>query len=342
MKNEENNSSQIKKSKNLDASASKADISNEKANKFRPENFDEYIGQERLKQTLSISINAAKKRNDLASLGHVLLYGPPGLGKTSCAYLIAKELGTTIKTFSAPALERPKDIIGILMSLSPGDVLFIDEIHRLNKVTEELLYPAIEDFEVDLNAGKDDSTRIMRLKINKFILVGATTKLGYISAPLRDRFLHVHRMEYYNENELAEIISRSANKLALKMADDALLEVATRSRGTPRIANRLLRLVRDYAEHLEKDLLDLETAKKALDLYQIDKYGLDNMDKKILEVLINNYQGGPAGLETIAGLIGEDKNTVEDYYEPFLIQSGLLLRTQRGRIVTEKGLEYCK
>lgn len=339
---EDKNKSPIKKSKNLDASATRSDINNEKGNKLRPENFDEYIGQERLKQTLSISINAAKKRNDLASLGHVLLYGPPGLGKTSCAYLIAKELGTTIKTFSAPALERPKDIIGILMSLSPGDVLFIDEIHRLNKVTEELLYPAIEDFEVDLNAGKDDSTRIMRLKINKFILVGATTKLGYISAPLRDRFLHVHRMEYYNEEELGQIIEKSASKLSLEIENKALLEIAGRSRGTPRIANRLLRLVRDYSEHLEKDSLDLETAKKALDLYQIDKHGLDNMDKKILEVLINNYQGGPAGLETIAGLIGEDKNTVEDYYEPFLIQSGLLLRTQRGRIVTEKGLEYCK
>ena len=328
--------------KQLSAKASSADLQSEQGNQLRPKSFDEYIGQSRLKETLSISINAAKKRQDLASLGHVLLYGPPGLGKTSCAYLLAKELGTSIKTFSAPALERPKDIIGILMSLSPGDVLFIDEIHRLNKVTEELLYPAIEDFEVDLNAGKDDSTRIMRLKINKFILVGATTKLGYISAPLRDRFLHVHRMEYYGEEDLAEIIRRSAAKLALDIDQQALLEIARRSRGTPRIANRLLRLVRDYAEHLEKDSLDFDSAIKALDLYQIDKFGLDNMDKKILEVLVQHYQGGPAGLETIAGLIGEDKNTVEDYYEPFLIQSGLLLRTQRGRIVTEKGLEYCR
>ena len=330
------------KSNKLSAKASSADLQSEQGNQLRPKSFDEYIGQSRLKETLSISINAAKKRQDLASLGHVLLYGPPGLGKTSCAYLLAKELGTSIKTFSAPALERPKDIIGILMSLSPGDVLFIDEIHRLNKVTEELLYPAIEDFEVDLNAGKDDSTRIMRLKINKFILVGATTKLGYISAPLRDRFLHVHRMEYYGEEDLAEIIRRSAAKLALDIDQQALLEIARRSRGTPRIANRLLRLVRDYAEHLEKDSLDFDSAIKALDLYQIDKFGLDNMDKKILEVLVQHYQGGPAGLETIAGLIGEDKNTVEDYYEPFLIQSGLLLRTQRGRIVTEKGLEYCR
>ena len=330
------------KTKNLDPKPNSADLNNEKHNNLRPESFDEHVGQERLKQTLSISINAAKKRSDIASMGHVLLYGPPGLGKTSCAYLIAKELGSNIKIFSAPALERPKDIIGILMSLNQGDVLFIDEIHRLNKVTEELLYPAIEDFEVDLNAGKDDSTRIMRLKINKFILVGATTKLGYISAPLRDRFLHVHRMEYYTEEELSQVIAKSAAKLSLKINDEALLEVASRSRGTPRIANRLLRLVRDYSEHLEKNLLDLETAQKALDLYQIDKHGLDNMDKKILQVLIEHYQGGPAGLETIAGLIGEDKNTVEDYYEPFLIQSGLLLRTQRGRIVTEKGLEYCK
>ena len=309
---------------------------------LRPDNFDEYIGQEKLKSALKISMDAARKRQDIASMGHVMLYGPPGLGKTSCAYLIAKELGTSIKTFSAPALDRPKDIIGILMSLNTGDVLFIDEIHRLNKVTEELLYPALEDFEVDLNSGKDSSSRIMRLKINKFILVGATTKLGYISAPLRDRFLHVHRMQYYTHEELAEIISKNAKKLLVNINSSGLMEIASRSRGTPRIANRLLRLVRDYADHLEADLINEQVAHKALDLYQIDKYGLDKMDKKILEVLIQHYKGGPAGLETIASLIGEDKNTVEDYYEPFLIQSGLLLRTQRGRVVTEKGLEYCR
>jgi len=309
---------------------------------LRPDNFNEYIGQEKLKEALKISMTAARNRNDVSTMGHVMLYGPPGLGKTSCAYLIAKELGTSIKTFSAPALDRPKDIIGILMSLNAGDVLFIDEIHRLNKVTEELLYPALEDFEVDLNSGKDSSSRVMRLKINKFILVGATTKLGYISAPLRDRFLHVHRMQYYTHNELAEIIEKSSKKLQITIDRAATLEVATRSRGTPRIANRLLRLLRDYADHLRVSVINLDIAERALNLYEIDKYGLDKMDKRILEVLIENYKGGPAGLETIASLIGEDKNTVEEYYEPFLIQSGLLLRTQRGRVVTEKGLEYCK
>ena len=309
---------------------------------LRPDTFNEYIGQEKLKEALKISMTAARNRNDVSTMGHVMLYGPPGLGKTSCAYLIAKELGTSIKTFSAPALDRPKDIIGILMSLNAGDVLFIDEIHRLNKVTEELLYPALEDFEVDLNSGKDSSSRVMRLKINKFILVGATTKLGYISAPLRDRFLHVHRMQYYTHKELAEIIYKSSKKLQISIDEAATLEIATRSRGTPRIANRLLRLVRDYADHLQASLINLDIAERALDLYEIDKYGLDKMDKRILEVLIENYKGGPAGLETIASLIGEDKNTVEEYYEPFLIQSGLLLRTQRGRVVTEKGLEYCK
>jgi len=309
---------------------------------LRPDNFNEYIGQEKLKEALKISMTAARNRNDVSTMGHVMLYGPPGLGKTSCAYLIAKELGTSIKTFSAPALDRPKDIIGILMSLNAGDVLFIDEIHRLNKVTEELLYPALEDFEVDLNSGKDSSSRVMRLKINKFILVGATTKLGYISAPLRDRFLHVHRMQYYTHNELAEIIEKSSKKLQITIDRAATLEVATRSRGTPRIANRLLRLLRDYADHLRVSAINLDIAERALNLYEIDKYGLDKMDKRILEVLIENYKGGPAGLETIASLIGEDKNTVEEYYEPFLIQSGLLLRTQRGRVVTEKGLEYCK
>ncbi len=309
---------------------------------LRPDNFNEYIGQEKLKEALKISMTAARNRNDVSTMGHVMLYGPPGLGKTSCAYLIAKELGTSIKTFSAPALDRPKDIIGILMSLNAGDVLFIDEIHRLNKVTEELLYPALEDFEVDLNSGKDSSSRVMRLKINKFILVGSTTKLGYISAPLRDRFLHVHRMQYYTHNELAEIIEKSSKKLQITIDRAATLEVATRSRGTPRIANRLLRLLRDYADHLRVSAINLDIAERALNLYEIDKYGLDKMDKRILEVLIENYKGGPAGLETIASLIGEDKNTVEEYYEPFLIQSGLLLRTQRGRVVTEKGLEYCK
>jgi len=328
----------------LKAEATAGDISSEnspqKEDNLRPSSFDDYIGQSKLKKILEISISAAQKRKDLASLGHIMLYGPPGLGKTSCAQLIAQELGTKAQVFSAPALERPKDILGILMSLQEGDVLFIDEIHRLNKVTEELLYPALEDFQIDLNSGKGASSRVMRFDINKFILVGATTKLGFISAPLRDRFLHVHRMEYYETHELAEIILRNTSKLQIEISEPACLQIAKRSRGTPRIANRLLRLVRDFAQH--KDILevDLDFAKQALDLYKIDAYGLDNMDVKILSALLDKYQGGPAGLETIASLVGEDKTTIEDYYEPFLIQSGFLMRTQRGRVITDKARAY--
>ena len=265
---------------------------------------------------------------------------PPGLGKTSCAQLLASELGTEAKVFSAPALERPKDIIGILMSLNAGDVLFIDEIHRLNKVSEELLYPAIEDFEVDLNSGQGSSSRIMRLNINKFIMVGATTKLGFISAPLRDRFTHIYRMEYYSDDELIEIINRNSALLDLKLDSAAARSIAERSRGTPRIVNRLLRLVRDFAQHHDAALADLDLSEKALDLYSVDRAGLDHMDKKILETLAFKYGGKPAGLESIASLIAEDKTTIEDYNEPFLIQKGFMIRTQRGRMITDTGKQY--
>lgn len=309
---------------------------------LRPKTFQDYVGQTKLKEILQISISAAKKRNDPASVGHILLYGPPGLGKTSCASLLAGELGTKAHIFSAPALERPKDILGTLMSVQTGDVIFIDEIHRFNKITEELLYPALEDFQIDLSTGKGTSSRVMRLNINKFIMVGATTKLGCISSPLRDRFIHLHRMEYYSENELAEILKHNSQKLNIELQDQAAAIIAASSRGTPRITNRLLRLVRDYAHHLGHDHIDLEIAEKALKLYRIDNAGLDLMDRKILSVLVEKYNGGPAGLEAIASIIGEDKDTIEDYYEPFLIQSGYLIRTQRGRIVTEKGFEYLK
>jgi len=330
----------------LGAEATPSDLKQEtfntELNKLRPDSFETYIGQSKLREILKISINAAKKREDLASLGHILLYGPPGLGKTSCAYLLARELGTNAHVFSAPALERPKDILGILMSIGEGDIVFIDEIHRLNKITEELLYPALEDYQVDLSSGKGSSSRVMRLNINKFILVGATTKLGFISAPLRDRFIHVHRMEFYSKDELAQIVLQNSKTLNISIERPAAEFLAESARGTPRIVNRLLRLVRDFAHHHNEDSIKPELVKAAMKLYKIDEHGLDAMDRKILQVLIDKYGGGPAGLETIAALTSEDKTTIEDYYEPFLIQSGFLIKTQRGRMVTEKGIEYLK
>ncbi len=324
----------------LKGEANTADLVNEREMSLRPQNFDSYIGQEKLIEILKISIGAARKRKDLSSIGHILLYGPPGLGKTSCAYLLAKEIGSEAKVFSAPALERPKDILGILMSAQEGDVIFIDEIHRLNKITEELLYPALEDYQIDLSTGAGNSSRMMRLDINKFILIGATTKLGDISAPLRDRFVHLYRMEYYNVSELTQIITQNAKLLSISIEADAAKTIAERARGTPRIVNRLLRLVRDFAQHNNSERITNDLAQAALDLYRIDKSGLDNMDRKVLRLLIDKYKGGPVGLEAIASLCGEDKATIESYYEPFLVQSGLLVRTQRGRMVTDKGFEY--
>ena len=339
---ENNDQKASKKSQILNADANPSDkkLESDELNNLRPQNFNDYIGQEKLQEILKISITAAKQRNDLASLGHILLYGPPGLGKTSCAYILAKELGTNVHIFSAPALERPKDILGILMSVQEGDVVFIDEIHRLNKITEELLYPALEDFEVDLNSGKSESARVMRFQLNKFILIGATTKLGFISAPLRDRFIHLYRMEYYKDEELAQIISKNCPKLKIELDDAAKLMLASRSRGTPRIANRLLRLIRDFAHYQGKEKVSKDLTSEALKLYEIDGAGLDAMDQKILATMIEKYKGGPVGLDTISMLVGEDKTTIEDYYEPFLVQSGFLMRTPRGRVVTDKAHKY--
>ncbi|MDJ0626290.1 MAG: Holliday junction branch migration DNA helicase RuvB [Candidatus Caenarcaniphilales bacterium] len=309
-------------------------------NKFeqslRPANLSEYIGQERLKQILKIGIEAAIKRGDRASVGHILLYGPPGLGKTSCAFLLAKLIGSNAHIFSAPSLDKPKDIVGILMSLQEGDVLFVDEIHRLNKVTEELLYTAMEDFCLDLSTGKGVSARVTRLPIPKFVLVGATTKLGNIASPLRDRFTHVHRMDFYSNDELAQIAIRSSNILEFKLSTEAATVIASRSRGTPRITNRLCRLVRDYMSHKDSPVATEDIAIEALNLFQIDHNGLDHTDRALLKALIENYGGGPAGLETLAVTLGEDSKTIEDHYEPYLIQSGLLERTSKGRKVTPK------
>lgn len=314
---------------------------------LRPNNLNEYIGQERLKQILKIGIEAAIKRGDRSSVGHILLYGAPGLGKTSCAFLLAKMIGSQAHIFSAPSLDKPKDIVGVLMSIQEGDVLFIDEIHRLNKVTEELLYPAMEDFALDLSTGKGVSARVTRLPLPRFVLVGATTKLGNISSPMRDRFTHVHRMEFYTPEELTKIALRTADLLNFKITNKAAEIIAIRARGTPRIANRLCRLVRDFLAHKNQDTANEDLVEEALKLFQIDENGLDQTDRQMLRIIIQNYNGGPVGVETLAVTLGEDSKTLEDYYEPFLIQCGFLERTAKGRKASPKayrllGIEYDK
>ena len=305
---------------------------------LRPLTFDEYVGQRDLKNNLKVFVGAAKMRDE--TLDHVLLYGPPGLGKTTMSMIIANEMGTHIKITTGPSIEKTGDLVAILTALEPGDVLFIDEIHRLNKVVEEMLYPAMEDYAIDVVIGKEASTRSVRINLPPFTLVGATTRAGDLSAPLRDRFGIISKLEYYNEEDLSAIIDRTSKVYHMEMDDSAKKELAKRSRGTPRIANRLFRRVRDFSQYNGDEVITKERTVEALTRLKVDELGLDEVDQKYLLGIIHRYQGGPVGVEALAASIGEEPTTLEDVYEPYLLQKGLIKRTQRGRIVTQKAYEH--
>lgn len=305
---------------------------------LRPKRLSDYVGQEKIRERLQISIAAAKQRGE--PLDHILFYGPPGLGKTTLAGIIANEMGVNIRVTSGPAIEKPGEMAAILNGLKEGDILFVDEIHRLNKQVEEVLYPAMEDFAIDILIGKGASARSIRLDLPKFTLIGATTRAGLLSAPLRDRFGEIHRLEFYSQQELQQIILRSADKLHVEIDAEGAMEMARRSRGTPRLANRILKRVRDFAQVRYDGRITLAVAQTALDLMDVDRMGLDRIDRGLLMTLIQNFGGGPAGLDTLAASIGEDPGTLEDLVEPYLLQNGLLTRTPRGRVATARAYRH--
>ncbi|MDB5182136.1 MAG: ruvB [Candidatus Saccharibacteria bacterium] len=315
-----------------------AEVEQELENTLRPKDFENYIGQDRLKQNLQLAIEAAKKRGE--PLDHILLYGPPGLGKTTMASVIAHEMGSQIRITSGPAVERAGDLASLLTNLQDGDILFIDEIHRLHRTVEEVLYSAMEDFKLDIMIGKGPSARSLRLDLPKFTIIGATTRAGALSAPLRDRFGMIHRLEFYNHDQIGQIIERAADILNVKIHPEAATELAKRSRLTPRIANRLLKRVRDFADVNGDGIIDTSISKQALILLDVDDLGLDPADRILLMAIIENYKGGPVGVETIAALTAEERTTIEDFIEPYLMQIGLLERTPRGRKVTHKAYKH--